>query len=125
MSLLGVARVAVGHTPGEDARELCGGKLLAIDSSLSRPFRAFGNLYCPVPSSSGPTTSWVRGGAETVSKQTSSASNSGCDALFEDRCEGSIAKLERASLSEQWPRHAIIVGADSFARPRRSNAREL
>ena len=35
LALTGASRVVVGHTPGDDVRERCGGKLLAADSSLS------------------------------------------------------------------------------------------
>ena len=43
-----VTRVIVGHTPHDSAFEMCDGKLLASDSSLSSSFRAYGNLYCPL-----------------------------------------------------------------------------
>lgn len=41
----GARRVVVGHTPADDARVLCGGALVAADSALSRPFRAFGHRH--------------------------------------------------------------------------------
>ncbi len=44
----GARRVVVGHTPSREARRLCDGALLAVDSSLARPFRRHGNLYCPL-----------------------------------------------------------------------------
>jgi len=43
---LGVEVIVVGHTPGDSVRISCGGRLAAVDSSLSRYFRANGNLYC-------------------------------------------------------------------------------
>jgi hypothetical protein len=41
-----MTRLVVGHTPDDSVRVSCGGKLLAIDSSLSRYFRNSGNMYC-------------------------------------------------------------------------------
>ena len=43
---LNVSRIAVGHTPEDSVRVRCGGRLLALDSTLSRSFRAHGNYYC-------------------------------------------------------------------------------
>lgn len=43
---LNVSRIAVGHTPADEVRSLCGGRLLALDSALGRWFRASGNSYC-------------------------------------------------------------------------------
>jgi hypothetical protein len=45
--LNGVTRLAVGHTPGRTVRQLCGGRLLALDSMLGRWIRTSGNQYCP------------------------------------------------------------------------------
>ena len=39
--------IVVGHTPGDESRIECGGKLIASDSSLSRYFDRSGNRYCP------------------------------------------------------------------------------
>ena len=44
----GARRLVVGHTPSREARRLCDGALLAVDSSLGRPFRRHANLYCPL-----------------------------------------------------------------------------
>ena len=43
----GVTRLAVGHTPGKNVRELCGSQFLALDSLLGRWIRTSGNYYCP------------------------------------------------------------------------------
>ena len=40
------SRIAVGHTPDMNIRQLCNNTLLAVDSSLSRWFRVMGNNYC-------------------------------------------------------------------------------
>lgn len=84
---LQVNRIVVGHTPNSYAREMCGGKLLASDSSLSRSFRAFGNMYCPLSSDR----------AAQYSKDES------CGATPEDHCDGSISRMSRASANEAWP----------------------
>lgn len=47
VDIMGVSRIAVGHTPGLHVRKRCGGALLSIDSSLGRWFRTSGNHYCP------------------------------------------------------------------------------
>jgi hypothetical protein len=49
---LGVDRLAVGHTPDENIRQLCGGQFLALDSLLGRWIRTSGNYYCPAQSRS-------------------------------------------------------------------------
>ncbi|EGB07869.1 expressed protein [Aureococcus anophagefferens] len=90
LAATGAARIVVGHTPGDDVRELCGGAVLAADSSLSRPFRANGNYYCAV-------ANHKPGGS--------------CDTP-EARCEGSVATLTRASADDPWPRHALRVAID-------------
>ncbi|KAL3942405.1 MAG: hypothetical protein SGBAC_003399 [Bacillariaceae sp.] len=85
---LQVKRIVVGHTPNSYARELCGGKLLASDSSLSRPFRAFGNMYCPLSS-------------ERAAQYANGAS---CGATPEDSCDGSISRMTRPSAKDPWPK---------------------
>mmetsp|Transcript_18770 Transcript_18770/g.46499 ORF Transcript_18770/g.46499 Transcript_18770/m.46499 type:complete len:466 (-) Transcript_18770:49-1446(-) len=84
---LQVKRIVVGHTPNAFAREMCGGKLLASDSSLSRPFRAFGNMYCPLSS-------------ERAAQYSKGAS---CGATQEDSCDGSISRMTRPSAKDPWP----------------------
>jgi len=83
---LTVNRIVVGHTPDYYVREMCDGKLLASDSSLSRPFRANGNLYCPVN--------------ETRSKLRDKAS---CGQKPKEICEGMISRLTRQSPDDPWP----------------------
>jgi len=95
----------VGHTPGDDARELCSGTLLAADSSLSRPFRAFGNMYCATENKeeemvdSGATAgAWgvrdARGAAEgeheLAAQRARTRAAAGCDIPVEEFCEGSL-----------------------------------
>jgi len=82
----GLGRVVVGHTPHDDVTQRCGGKLVAADSSLSRPFRANGNYYCPA----------AGGGTSPV-----------CERPVQ-RCEGSIARLSR-SAGAPWPAEAELV----------------
>mmetsp|Transcript_12984 Transcript_12984/g.20142 ORF Transcript_12984/g.20142 Transcript_12984/m.20142 type:complete len:488 (-) Transcript_12984:327-1790(-) len=81
-----VKRIVVGHTPHNYAQELCDGKLLASDSSLSRSFRAHGNLYCPL-------------GEDRRLKQKSYS----CDTKPFVNCEGSISQITRESANESWP----------------------
>ena len=83
----GIGRVVVGHTPHDDAHERCGGQLLATDSSLSRSFRAHGNLYCPLRDS----------------LQAVTGLSMACKAVVKKECEGSISRLVRASPSNPWP----------------------
>lgn len=45
----GIDRIAVGHTPDDDIRIMCGGAFLALDSALGRWIRGSGNEYCPGP----------------------------------------------------------------------------
>merc|ERR1712127_797521 len=85
-------RIVVGHTPHQLATEFYDGKLLANDSSLSRTFRAFGNLYCP-----------VRDSVRTLNIK----EQSGCARRHSDVCEGSISHLHRTSNSDAWPEHVV------------------
>jgi hypothetical protein len=82
----GLNRVVVGHTPHDYALELCGGKLLASDSSLSRSFRAHGNMYCPLRDS----LDDYRTGRT-------------CEKKYTKVCEGSISKMTRNSAQDPWP----------------------
>jgi predicted MPP superfamily phosphohydrolase len=84
----GLNRVVVGHTPHDYALELCNGKLLASDSSLSRSFRAHGNMYCPLRKS---LVEEYGGGSRTCSK------------VHKEQCEGSISRITRASAKDAWP----------------------
>eukprot|EP00980_Cylindrotheca_fusiformis_P016771 scaffold5048_cov121-Cylindrotheca_fusiformis.AAC.22 len=84
---LAIKRIVVGHTPNHNVRELCGGKLLASDSSLSRSFRAYGNMYCPLSE-------------ERSSQYTMEGS---CGREQEDYCDGSISRISRASPDDPWP----------------------
>ena len=79
-------RAVVGHTPHDHALELCNGKLLASDSSLSRSFRAHGNMYCPLRAS----LEEYRGSGT-------------CATTHNDFCEGSISRITRASADDEWP----------------------
>jgi hypothetical protein len=79
-------RIVVGHTPHEYALELCNGKLLASDSSLSRSFRAYGNMYCPL--------------RDSLEEYRGSGT---CGETHNDFCEGSISRITRASAEDEWP----------------------
>ncbi len=99
-----VNRIVVGHTPHDYAFEACNGKLLASDSSLSRSFRAHGNLYCPLSKD----RSGYKHGRSCGKKQN-------------EQCEGSISKMTRASKDDPWPSSVTImrfdeVGLDSGAK---------
>lgn len=48
LSQLGVSRLAVGHTPDDNVRSLCGDTFWALDSLLGRWIRTSGNMYCPM-----------------------------------------------------------------------------
>jgi hypothetical protein len=85
-----INRVVVGHTPQQYATELCDGKLLATDSSLSRSFRTYGNMYCPLNLTSSTSSS-------------SSSSNTYCGDTMKETCEGSISLLTRTSVNKKWP----------------------
>jgi predicted MPP superfamily phosphohydrolase len=86
-----INRVVVGHTPQQYATELCDGKLLATDSSLSRSFRTYGNMYCPLNL--------------TSSTSSSSSSPTYCGDTMKEACEGSISLLTRTSINEKWPKN--------------------
>lgn len=81
-----VNRIVVGHTPDYYVRELCDGKLLASDSSLSRSFRAHGNLYCPVNNTR----------ADLRDKKS-------CSRKPEETCDGMISRITRQSPNDDWP----------------------
>jgi len=94
LSILNLHRIVVGHTPHDFATEFFDGRLLATDSTLSRTFRAFGNLYCP-----------VRDGL----RKTSIEKLSDCAREINDVCEGSISHLRRKSSSDPWPKNVVEV----------------
>ena len=87
----GLSRIVVGHTPHDYVMELCGGRLLASDSSLSRSFRAHGNMYCPLRDSLD-----IYRGSGT------------CHKVTKDVCEGSISKLTRPTPDHAWPTNTEI-----------------
>lgn len=82
----GVRRIVVGHTPSDFAYEKCNGQLLAADSSLSRHFRQYANLYCP-----------ISGGTKGF-----------CSSKPLQFCEGSISRIEKKQ-ADQWSDHFTIL----------------
>jgi len=102
-------RIVVGHTPHDYALELCEGKLLASDSSLSRSYRAHGNMYCPLNEKLG---EYKIGQA--------------CSANPNEFCEGSISRIHRASPADDWPTNMQIFKFDELlSPPSTSNQDEL
>ena len=84
--MLNVSRIAVGHTPENTVRVRCGGRLLALDSTLSRSFRAHGNYYC--------------------NAEMEQSFSHFCPKRNE-RCEGQIVRLERAGAEGSWLLHVV------------------
>ena len=85
--LLNVSRIAVGHTPETNVRIRCGGRLLALDSTLSRSFRAHGNYYC--------NEAMEKSVPQFCPKRNV-------------RCEGQIVRLERVGGENQpWLLHVV------------------
>jgi hypothetical protein len=68
----GVNRLAVGHTPSQNIRQMCGNQFLALDSLLGRWIRTSGNYYCPT--------------------ETRVVSNFQCPSL-EEKCLGQIVQI--------------------------------
>eukprot|EP00929_Paragymnodinium_shiwhaense_P048264 TRINITY_DN24422_c0_g1_i6.p1 TRINITY_DN24422_c0_g1~~TRINITY_DN24422_c0_g1_i6.p1 ORF type:complete len:441 (+),score=59.80 TRINITY_DN24422_c0_g1_i6:86-1408(+) len=89
----GASLVVVGHTPGDSVRIECKGKLAAVDSSLSRYFRAYGNLYCPlevgIPVPAG----------------------SACDTPVSRTCEGQISHLYKIDKGA-WAVEPLSLGGE-------------
>lgn len=83
---LNVSRIAVGHTPADSVRVRCGGRLLAVDSTLSRSFRAHGNFYC--------------------SEAMTAADPTVCPPINQ-ACEGQIVRLERSGDGSPWMLHVV------------------
>ena len=83
---LNASRLAVGHTPEDNVRIRCGGRLLALDSTLGRSFRAHGNYYCD-------------GQMEREEPRL-------CPPRHE-ACEGQIVRLERAEPQAPWLLHVV------------------
>ncbi len=112
----GVTRIVVGHTPDGDVRESCGGKLLATDSSLSRHFRAFGNLYCPIDNHRQLTID-TKAAAEAVNKVKGDGGLApACNVQSIEECEGSIAKIKRPTADgTTWDREAASISASGFS----------
>jgi len=94
LSKFNLNRIVVGHTPHDFATEYYEGILLATDSTLSRAFRAYGNLYCPV------RDNLQKAGVAKLSD---------CARLKNDACEGTISHLQRKSSSDPWPKHVVEV----------------
>mmetsp|Transcript_3888 Transcript_3888/g.4449 ORF Transcript_3888/g.4449 Transcript_3888/m.4449 type:complete len:479 (+) Transcript_3888:90-1526(+) len=95
-----IKRICVGHTPRDYAEELCDGKLLASDSTLSRSFRAYGNHYCPLND-----------------KFLSNNGKGSCSSRsYISECEGSISILVRDSPDDDWPVHVRhLTSADFYS----------
>ena len=93
----GFERVVVGHTPFDFAAQHCDGQLLAADSSLSRPFRAHGNLYCPLN--------------ETLNQY---KGNKSCANHHNNACEGSITRMQRSSTQDPWPKDMNLMSLDEL-----------
>lgn len=100
----GFERVVVGHTPFDDAAQHCNGKLLAADSSLSRSFRAHGNMYCPI------STDLDRYRGNTI-----------CRSHHNESCEGSITRMTRTTRNDPWPNSMEIMTLNELTMER-SNA---
>lgn len=83
---LNVSRLAVGHTPADSVRVRCGGRLLALDSTLSRSFRAHGNFYCDAQ-------------MERDEPRICPPRN--------EACEGQIVRLEREHPQAPWLLHVV------------------
>ena len=88
---LNVSRIAVGHTPEDSVRIRCGGRLLALDSTLSRSFRAHGNYYCD----------------ERMEEDEPRI----CPPRKEV-CEGQIVRLERSGPEAAWLLHVVGIEWD-------------
>jgi len=89
---LKASRIAVGHTPDDTVRVRCGGRLLALDSTLSRSFRAHGNFYCDAA-------------AERADPRICPPRR--------DACEGQIVRLERGGPEEAWLLHVVESDMDA------------
>lgn len=112
----GVTRIVVGHTPDNDVRERCGGKLLATDSSLSRHVRAFGNLYCPIDNHRRLTLD-TKASAEAVNKVKGDGGlAAACNVPPVEECQGSIAQITRPTADgTPWAREASSISATGFS----------
>lgn len=110
----GVARIVVGHTAESEARDICDGKLLATDSTLSRHFRAFGNLYCPIDNHRRITID-TKASTEAVNKVKGDGGLAPrCNVLPVETCEGSVAKIQRPTADgTPWGREASLIGTSS------------
>lgn len=84
----GIDRIAVGHTPDDEVRILCGGAFLALDSTLGRWIRGSGNEYCP-----GPEHLENRRVLGVHVHRTSRDGKYRCDEIKEV-CEGQIVRLD-------------------------------
>ena len=85
---MGLKRIVVGHTPHSFSKEKCSGNLLAVDSSLSRSFRSYGNFYCPI-NVKFRDSSYATGGHD-------------CSTVVNDNCEGSIRRISRRAVEDAW-----------------------
>ena len=79
-AMKGIARLAVGHTPGDQIKIRCDGQFLALDSTLGRWIRASGNEYC-------------RG----YTSYKSSNGRSVCEKI-ELQCQGQIVRLRNGEI---------------------------
>eukprot|EP00927_Polykrikos_kofoidii_P059482 TRINITY_DN54632_c0_g1_i1.p1 TRINITY_DN54632_c0_g1~~TRINITY_DN54632_c0_g1_i1.p1 ORF type:complete len:482 (+),score=38.71 TRINITY_DN54632_c0_g1_i1:71-1516(+) len=96
----GVELVVVGHTPEDTVRISCGGRLGAVDSSLSRYFRAYGNLYCPIA-------------VEGVKRRP----HAGCTTPVPEQCAGEASRLRR-SYDGRWHLHVEAAHEREASAPR-------
>jgi hypothetical protein len=76
---LGLARLAVGHTPSENVRSMCDEQFWALDSLLGRWIRTSGNMYCPMQERKSQSGAFV------------------CDPI-PNHCEGQVVKMTKDSV---------------------------
>ena len=96
----GVDRVVLGHTADFEARITCDERLIAADSSLSRWYHLYGNLYCP--------------GDRPLAR----AVDSNCHHTVDSLCRGETVVLERAPGRAADNTTAWIVRRVSLTRQR-------
>ena len=91
---LNLSRMPLGIPPGDGVRVRCGGKLLALDSTLGRDFRKSGNSTATVAPPPRPSA---------LASNGTTASPAGVQC----QCGGQVGRLERppAEVAEDWAVH--------------------
>lgn len=97
----GVNRVVIGHTPQLQTEEVCDGKLLLTDSTLSRFFRSYHSEFCPHDKK-----------IRFLLNEENVTLIERCKHELAPKCKGTTSFMSRLSPSDPWRKNVRHVKMD-------------